>query len=122
DAELFGVHPYLTEARRSEYVLGYLDLVRRIHDLESQINQTYADPTVPDAEAATADLRAERDALRAEQRRQQPLAESIIEGQIASVLRDEGMAWLGQALPPVAMHFSALPNVLVVSPRDKIDT
>lgn len=122
DAELFGVHPYLDEARRSQYVREYLDLVNQIHSLEAQVDQLYTDPDVADPEAASADLRAQRDALREEQRRRQPLAESIIEGQIASVLRDEGMAFLGQVLPPVAMHFAELPNILVISPRDHIDT
>ncbi len=122
DAELFGVHPYLDEQQRSQFVRAYLDLVNRIHQLEAEVDAIYADPGVTDPEAASADLRAERDALRAEQRRRQSLAESIIEGQIASVLRDEGMAWLGQVLPPVALHFTELPNVLVVSPRDRIET
>ena len=122
DAELFGVHPYLDETQRSQFVREHLSLVDRIHRLEAQVSEAYADPAVADAEAATAELRAERDALREEQRSRQALAESIIEGQIASVLRDEGMAWLGQVLPPVALRFTELPNVLVVSPRERIET
>ncbi len=122
DAAFFGAAPYLDETVRARVVREYLDLVRQIHELEHQVKQVYTDPEIEDPEAATADLRAERDTLRAEQARQQTLAESIIEGQIGAVLRDEGMAVLGQALPPVAMHFTELPNVLVLSPRDRIET
>ncbi len=122
DAELFGIHPYLDEANRAQVVRDYLRLVYDIHQLEQQIEGIYADPDVIDPAAASADLRAARDRLRAEQRHRQALAESIIEGQIASVLREEGIATLGQVLPPVSMHFSALPNVLIISPRDRIET
>jgi hypothetical protein len=122
DAALFGVHPYLEEDQRAHVVRDYLDLVNHTHHLEEQVRQIYGDPSIEDPEAASAELRAERDALRAQQGRTQPLAESIVEGQIASVLRDEGMAWLGQVLPPVALHFTEPPNVMVISPRDRIET
>ncbi|MBN1286683.1 MAG: hypothetical protein JXB47_14890 [Anaerolineae bacterium] len=122
DAELFGAHPYLDEIQRAQVVRDYLKLVYDIHQLEIQINAIYADPKIADPAAAAASLRAERDALRDRQRQWQKLAESIIEGQIASALRDEGLAALGQVLPPVAMHFTELPNILVISPRDRIET
>ncbi len=37
------------------------------------------------------------------------------------MLADEGFALAGQVLPPVSMHFSAVPMTLVVSPRDRIE-
>jgi hypothetical protein len=65
-------------------------------------------------------LRAERDALRADLASRQTLTESILEGQVAAVLVDEGFGTLGQLIPPIAMRFTPLPNLLAVSPRDKI--
>jgi hypothetical protein len=115
-----GISAYLTEAERSRYVHDYLKLVGKLQDLNSRINALYTDPAVRDPASASADLRAQRDAVRAEVDRQQPLAESIIEGQVASVLRDEGFATLGEVLPAVSSHITELPMLLVVSPRDRI--
>jgi hypothetical protein len=115
-----GISAYLTEAERSRYVHDYLKLVGRLQDLNSRINAVYTDPAVRDPASSSADLRAQRDAVRADVDRQQPLAESIIEGQVASVLRDEGFATLGEVLPAVSSHITELPMLLVVSPRDRI--
>lgn len=115
-----GVSAYLTEAERSRYVHDYLKLVAKLQDLNSRINAVYSDPSVRDPASASADLRAQRDTVRSEVDKQQPLAESIIEGQVASVLRDEGFATLGEVLPAVSSHITELPMLLVVSPRDRI--
>ena len=59
--------------------------------------------------------------LRAEQRSRQPLAEAIVQEQVASVLVDEGFGVLGQEFPPVSAHFTPLPTLIVISPRDRIE-
>ena len=41
--------------------------------------------------------------------------------QVGQILIDEGFAALGQAWPPVLMHVTPLPSVLIVSPRDRIE-
>jgi hypothetical protein len=115
-----GLAAYMTEAERSRYVHDYLQGVARLQGLDSKIDALYSDPSVSDPDAASADLRAQRDSMQTQVGQQQPLAESIIEGQVASVLRDEGLAILGEVLPPVSAHITELPMMLVVSPRDKI--
>ncbi|MGD8244573.1 MAG: hypothetical protein PVI63_05205 [Anaerolineae bacterium] len=112
---------YMGEQDRRAFVLDYLDLVGQTRSLEGEINRTYADPAIEDPDAATADLRAQRQELRAEIRDRQPLAEAILQEQIASILEDEGFGVLGQELPPVAMHFTPLPQLLIISPRDRIE-
>lgn len=119
--EIGGNQDYLTEAQRSAYVRDYLQSVARLQTLDGEIARAYAStPAAENPEARTADLRKRRDDARAEVARREPLAESIIEGQIASVLRDEGFATLGQIVPPVAAHITQLPALLVISPRDAI--
>ncbi len=117
---LFGVHPYMGEADRSQYVRDYFDVLTRTRQLEARIEAIYIDPDVDDPDAATADLRAERDAMRAELRSRQPLVEGILEGQVAAVLVEQGFGTGGQLIPPIAMHFTRMPMLLVVSPRDEI--
>ncbi|MGD8967992.1 MAG: hypothetical protein PVI07_10835 [Anaerolineae bacterium] len=112
---------FMNERDRRNFLLDYLALVGETQRLEGEINRVYADPAIEDADAATADLRAQRRELRAEIRERQLLAEAILQEQVASVLEDEGFGALGQELPPVEMHFTPLPQLLIVSPRDRIE-
>lgn len=118
--QVAGVADYLTEAQRAAYVHEYLKQVGNTQSLDAQIAAVYANPVVKDPAAASVELRTRRDAARAEVARREPLAEAIAEGQVASVLRDEGFATLGQIIPPVSAHITQLPEFLVVSPRDTI--
>lgn len=119
---LWGVHSFLDESQRTEAVRSYFADVARAQTLERQIEAIYVDPAVSDPQTASADLRAERDALREDLRTRQPRVEASLEGQVAAVLVDEGFHVLGQLVPPIAMHFTQTPNVLIVSPRDSIRT
>jgi len=111
----------MNEQARHDFFLDYLALIAETQRLEGQIYRTYTNPEIEDADAATAGLRAQREELRAEIRTRQPLAESILEEQVASVLMDEGFGVLNQELPPIKMHFTPLPQLLIISPRDHIE-
>lgn len=117
---LFGYHPFITEADRSAFVRAYMHDLSQAQALDGQISTLYVDPDVSDPEAASAELRAERDALRDSLRARQSTAEAILEGQVAAVLVDEGFGVGGQLLPPMAMRFTRVPNLLITSPRDEI--
>jgi len=119
--ELFGVHPYLDDGEQRQVLFDYLATLGQAQTLEAQIERVYADPAVSDPAAATADQRAQRDALRRQLADDQRLVEGIVEEQVSAVLIDEGFGVLGQVIPPVAMHFSELPTALIVSPRDRIE-
>jgi hypothetical protein len=112
---------YMDETARHDFFLDYLGLVAAIQQLAWEIQRAYTDPAVEDAEAATVDLRAALAALRAAEEARQPLAEAILEEQTASILMDEGFGVLGQEFPPAGVHFTPLPLLLVVSPRDRIE-
>ena len=117
---LYGVHPFMEEADRSEYVRAYMRDLGQAQTLEAQINRIYTDPAVFDPAEASAALRAERDALRADLSARQSLAEAILEGQVAAVLVAQGFGLGRQLLPPISMRFTQVPNLLIVSPRDQI--
>lgn len=119
--ELLGVHPYLPPEVGRARLVDYLEAVARVQALEAQINAIYADPTIEDPAASSAAFTAERDALRRQLAADQPLVEGILEDQVSAVLADEGFGLLGQPLPPVSMHFTAIPTLLIVSPRDRIE-
>lgn len=120
DQWFYGLHPFMNESARSQYVRDYLHDLVRAQELDAQITTMFADPNINDPEQASVDLRLQRDALRADLHQRQPLAESILEGQVASVLAEQGFGTMGQVLPPVSAHFTRVPNLLIVSPRDQI--
>jgi hypothetical protein len=117
---LYGLHPFMTEEDRAQFVRNYMLDLQRAQQLENEVNGVFSDPAVGDPEAASANLRAERDALRADLSQRQLLAEAILEGQVATILIEQGFGIGGQLFPPISAHFTQMPNLLVVSPRDEI--
>lgn len=117
---LFGQHAFVDEAARSQFVRDYVDDLAVAQNLEAQVEAIFADPAVAHPEATSAHLQAERDVLRADLRRRQQTAEAILEGQVAAILVEEGFGVMGQLLPPMAMHLSQVPDLLIVSPRESI--
>lgn len=117
---LVGVHRYMDEAARVRFVRAYFADLSAAQDIERQIEAIYADPTRANPDADSDALRRDRDSRRADLRARQPITEAILEGQVATVLVEEGFGVLGQLMPPIAMHFTQMPNLLIVSPRDAI--
>jgi hypothetical protein len=115
------VQDYLTDEQRSQFVLDFTRSMSAWGQMEWQVRQVYADAAVTDPEAQTKELRAKRDALRAEIEQRRPTAEAIIQQQLASVLTDEGFGVGGEIFPPVAARITPLPYMLIVSPRDAIN-
>jgi len=120
-ALLADTHTYLTDDAEKELVLTYLAQIGRARALEFEIEGIYADPTQSDPVAAAADKQAEVDALRRELAWRQPLAEEIVQRQVAAALTDEGLGLGGFTWPPVLMTMSPVPTMLIVSPRDRIE-
>lgn len=118
--ELFGVHAYLPDNERHDLTLTFLQQIAELQSVERQIEAIYADPSLDDPQASATSLIEARDTLRKAIEADQMLVESIIEEQVSSVLIDEGFGLLGQVLPPVSMHFTEIPMLLIVSPRDQI--
>ncbi len=111
----------MDEEARHDFVIDYVNLVGDIQSLEWDVNLVYTDPNVSDPDAESAEQRARLADLRAEQQVRQPIAEAILEEQTATALVDAGFGTLGQEFPPVSAHFTPLPSLLVVSPRDHIE-
>ena len=120
EAALAGGHNYIDEEARKETVLEYLETLSDVRRIESAISVVFADPSVTNPEKETEERQREVDEIRSILARNQPMVEAIIQEQVASVLVDEGFDLLGSAWPPVEMHMTPLPYILIVSPRDEI--
>lgn len=121
EAVLAGGHHFLSKTAQKEIVLDYLRLTQEARQLESHITQAFIDPDISDAASATQDEQEQLMVVRQEIDSIQLLAEAIVQDQVAAVLQDEGFEMLGSAWPPVLMHVTPIPSLLVVSPRDHIE-
>ncbi len=119
---LMSPQQYMSEEARHDFLLNYLALVGEIQRLDGEIHRVYVNPEIDDPDEATVELRTKREELRSEISARQSTAEAILEEQVASVLEDESFSVLGQELPPVLVRFTSLPRLLVISPRDKIES
>lgn len=113
-------HAWLDEETRSQIVIDFVQKSGTIRHKTRQLNQLYADPTISDPDAASADLQAEIAQLRTEITDLQSLAEPILQDQVSAVLLDFGFGASGVVFPPVSAHVTPLPAILIVSPRDEI--
>ncbi|MFP4344073.1 MAG: hypothetical protein ACLFU8_05210 [Anaerolineales bacterium] len=113
---------FLTEEERALLVLDYLDDVRDTRTLSAEIERLYTDPQVNNPGAVTAEARAELEDLRARLEVQAPVAEAILGEQVSVVLQDAGLGLLRQVFPPVSGTITPLPHILIVSPREEIET
>ena len=112
---------YMSEPQRCDLVEQYMDEIAQIQALEQRIRFIYTDPEVNDPETATTEMVAQWEQLRAEVERQQLLVEAIMEKQVESALAEEGIGYLGQPFPPTGAHFTPLPYLLILSPRQRIE-
>jgi hypothetical protein len=115
-----GIDDYLSPQTQHQVVLEYLDLVNHLYQTEDQLNAIYADPDVPDPERASQPVMERLTSLQAHRAELAPLAESVLQDQIAITVAGLGLSFGGQALPPVLYHSTPLPTALIVSPRDII--
>lgn len=116
-----GTHAYKSETARADFVRAYFEDLATVRGVEAQIEALYVDPNVLDADAESADLRAQRDALRESLLARQTAAEAILQDQVSTTLVAEGFGVAGQLFPPVNMRFTGQTLLLVTSPRDRIE-
>lgn len=111
---------YLDGSAQHRLVVQYLDLVNQTEDLNRQITTIYADPNQKDPQAASGELNRQLADINARLDQLGPLAESVLQSQVAEVASGDGLALGGQPLPPVMFHTTELPMALIVSPRTMI--
>lgn len=114
--------PYLFDrGANKQVVFEYLRTTQTLMETEHSLELIIADPAVTDKETASAQLRANRDALLKRQELLAPLAEATLQGQISEVLAELNLTTGGQPFPPVLYHTSPTPLALVVSRRNVIE-
>ncbi len=112
---------FLDEETRKQTVLDFLSLIQQSQAINREIDALYVDPDIIDPKQASAALQAELVEIRRQLDLLQPLAESIVQNQVGTILVEEGFGIFGNAWPPVMMHITPLPSILITSSRDFIE-
>lgn len=112
---------YLSSDERSAVVKEFFELLGSAIDLQTIINNAYSDPNISDPIQVTEQTAVHLSDTRDELAVTVSLAEDILQEQIASVLIREGFGVLGRIVPPVTFQITELPDLIVVSPRDRIE-
>ncbi len=115
-----GASGFLSDEDRNKVVLDYLELVREAGRLSGELATTLSDPNLPNPELTAQPISEELESVRKRLDELEPLAETVLQENVAVVLQDHGLGVGGTPFPPVAFQFSELPVALIVSPRDAI--
>jgi hypothetical protein len=116
-----GLPDYLDRGDQIDAVMESLRLTESILRAENKLQLIFSDPNLKDKEKETTHIRAELDTLATRQNQLAPLAESVIQSQLAETLAEAGLTLGGQPTPPVLYHVSPLPMNLIISRRDRIE-
>jgi len=118
----------LNDEEKARLVMDYFDLAQASQRMERQLRQAeLGGPALPaggdvsSPQTGAANLEAAIAENRKKRRELLPHVEYIVEQTISNVAREQGLdtRWLG-IFPPVDTTFGESPNVLVLSPRDRI--
>lgn len=111
-------HTYLDAPDQNQLVLDYVQEIGEVRQLDRDLENVYA--TADDPAKASQTLQADLAQRRADLAPIQQYAEAVLEDQTAQMLRNQRFTLAGQTFPPVQMHITPLPSMLIVSPRDDI--
>lgn len=111
----------LARDEQKRIVVEYLQTLQTIFENEYRLSQIYADPAIEDKDAASESVHAALADSYARQNQIAPLAESILQEQVAQVLVEQGLTFGGQPIPSVWYRSTPLPLALIVSPRERIE-
>ncbi len=115
-----GSENFITADDQHQLMLDYLALVADIQHWEAYLNEYYAHADITDPETASQLVREELAQMYTQRDHLAPLAENVLQSQIAAIAAEMGLGLGGQPLPPVLYRITPLPLALIVSPRETI--
>lgn len=111
----------LTTEQAVAAVREYLRLSNRTGELAGEIERAYSDPTIREPEVATRSQRSELAAMRNQLAADARTVEAILERQLSERIDAAGLTTAGLVWPPPRFRFTEPPQMLVLSPRDRIE-
>ncbi len=115
-----GATSYLSTPEASSIVRNYIGLLGEVMQLEYQLSLIAPNQNLIDKQGEAAEVIRARDAARGRLTQMQPVAEAILQEQVALTIAEAGVELGGVPFPPVVFHFTQPPMALIVSPREVI--
>lgn len=116
-----GVPGYVNRESSVIVLSDYIRVTQGVMRAEDALNRIYSDPTIADKAAASEHIRTELKDMSQERDVLEPLAEGVLQAQVAQVAAEKGLTTLGQPIPAVLFHTTSVPDALIVSPRQRIE-
>ncbi len=113
---------YMRDQDQVALVLDYMKTIQLINAYENELERIYADPNLTDKAARVADITALEKPFLERRDKEAPLAEAILQQQTNQALAGLGLTLGGQSIPPLIYRVTPLPMMLIISPRDRIET
>ncbi len=110
---------FLDEAAQDRVIRGFVRHMEAAQQAAADLEQRMAGPEPVDP-SALKELRHRWEIQHQKLEALRPLTEAILAEQLATLLHREGLTFLGYPIPPVNLRLTAMPNLLVISPRDRI--
>ncbi|MEN6408399.1 MAG: hypothetical protein ABFD44_01640 [Anaerolineaceae bacterium] len=110
----------MSAVEQKQIVLETAQKYSQLEQLAGEVMTIYADPETENPDQAVAPLVAQTKEINQRLNEIAPLAETIIQQQVSTILAEQGLTLGGQPIPPVLYHASPLPDKLIISPRDEI--
>ncbi|MCJ7825100.1 MAG: hypothetical protein MUP44_09395 [Anaerolineales bacterium] len=116
------LHPaaYADDDDRVQLVFDYLEMLQSAQRTEQEVQEALGDPGADQTGSVVQEGLKDLESIRNQVNQLRPLAESILQEQVAIVVAGMGLESGGAPFPPVVFTFDPLPNALIVSPRDII--
>lgn len=114
------ISSYLSGDESNARILEFFSLLEKEQSIQRTSEELYANSDLINIELAIAPLQRSSEDLTLELETSQGLIESLIEKQVSVSLYQELSTPF--PLPPVSFRFTELPTMLVISPRDRIET
>ncbi|MCA1953601.1 MAG: hypothetical protein LDL12_00480 [Anaerolinea sp.] len=111
---------YFSPEQQRQIVYDYIEAQIDYTIIGWQIDDVYMDPTVFDPDYEARGLLQEQTRRRNRLEELAPLCEAVIQYQITSILKEQGLTLAGQPIPPILYRVTPLPFGMVISPRNVI--
>jgi hypothetical protein len=115
-----GISEYLPPTEEHKLVVEYLNLIRKSFRVEKTISSIYSDPDIQYPDNNTLPYRQQLSQYAMRMKQIGPIAEAVLQSQVAVAVNDLGLGFGGQPIPPIWYHTTPLPLALIISPRSVI--
>jgi hypothetical protein len=117
---ILGTAHFIEPDDRLDLVHDYLALIGKLQSTRTELETAFGDPDLARSAVEIERIGAELVQVSAEAERLRPIAEAILEQQVALILSELDLGLAGFVFPPVAFQFAQLPSSLIISPRETI--